>query len=267
MIHYLKQLKDLKYIYNVIFNVKNMINSEHLEQIGLPGKQASVYLSLLKNGPQFLQQISKSTGIKRTTLYLIIEKMIERGLIDTEIKQKRKKYFIKDPEHLLSQMRKQNFLMQALMPEIKTLFEEQGAGSKIRVYDTINGLKRTLEEINSLNPQKDELLTIESDIESSLKLGFDFWKKLLAEKKKLGVPSRTILPSGEQDDFVIRDHKIKIKTSNFLKDFKIALYLFSNKSIIIIPADSLCIVIENKKIKNALSSLFEIIWRRSKALK
>jgi len=242
-----------------------MIVKEQLEKIGLPKNQAEIYLSLLKNGPQFIQKISKNTGIKRTTLYLIIERMLEKNLISIEIKQKRKQYYIKNPKTLLSHIKEQYYLLDALMPQLEDIFEQKSAASKIRFYDTVAGMKETFKELISLNDPKDELLTIESDIRSSFKLGYDFWKDLLAEKKKLGIKSRTIIPSSEKDEFVIRDHEIQIRTSAMLNDFKIMLYLFSNKVIIIIPADNLCFVIENLKIKKALAALFEIIWKRSRS--
>ena len=242
-----------------------MVIKEQLEKIGLPENQADIYLSLLKNGPQFLQEISKTTGIKRTTLYLIIERMLEKILINIEIKQKRKKYYIKNPKMLLSQIKEQYYLLDALMPQLEDIFEQKSASSKIRFYDTVTGMKEVFKELIFLNDAKDELLTIESDIRSSFKLGYDFWKDLLIEKKKLGIKSRTIIPSDEKDDFVIRDHEIQIRTSTMLNDFKIMLYLYSNKVIIIIPADSLCIVIENSKIKKSLTALFEIVWKRSKS--
>ncbi len=243
-----------------------MITQEQLTKIGLPSGQSKIYLSLLENGPQFLQEISKNTGIKRTTLYAIIEKMTIKDLVGIEIIQKRKRYFVVNPENFLLQMQEQKVFLQALMPQLKILFEKQGKGSRVQVYDTTDGLKKILKDIISLNPEKDELLTIEGDIGQALKIGFNFWKELLIKKKKLGISSRTIVLSGEKEEFVIRDHKIKLRTNAFLNNFKIMLYLYADKSAIIIPADTLCIVIENQKIKDALVALFEIIWRRSKPL-
>ncbi|MFZ2193861.1 MAG: helix-turn-helix domain-containing protein [Candidatus Moraniibacteriota bacterium] len=241
-----------------------MITKEQLEKIGLPDSQGKIYLSLLQKGPQFLQEISKNTGIKRTSLYLVIDQMAEKDLIAMEIIKKRKRYYIKNPKILLSRIKDQYYLLDALMPQLENAFEQKSAGNKIRFYDTNTGLKETLKEIIVLNPEKDELLTIEGDIRSAFKLGYDFWKDLLTEKKKLGIKSRTIIPSSEKDEFVIQNHKIQIRTSAMFDDFKIMLYLFSNKTVVMIPEDSLCIVIENIKVKNALTAMFEIIWKRSK---
>jgi HTH-type transcriptional regulator, sugar sensing transcriptional regulator len=241
-----------------------MIKIEQLTKIGLKPQPAAIYFTLLQAGSQFVQEISKNTGIKRTTLYPIIEKMIEDNLLGVEIRQKRKFYFAKDPEQLLLQLREQKNLMEALLPQMKDLFGKNSSGPKIQVYESMGGLKKTLETILTLDPRKDELLTIEADIEGAFAFGFDFWKQLLGKKKKLGIPSRSIIPSSEKENFVIRDHKIQIRANNFLNDFKIMLYLFSNKTIIILPSETLCIVIENKKIKQSLANLFDIIWKRSK---
>ena len=243
-----------------------MIKEEFLIKIGLSPKKAKIYLALLENGHLIIQKIADNTKIKRTTLYSILEKMIDNDLIGIEIRQKRKYYFVKSPEKLLFQLREQKNFLEALMPQLQTLFEKQTAGSRVQVYDTVGGLRKTLEEINLLNPEKDEILTIEGDIRQALKLGFDFWKELLAKKKRLGISSRTILPSHDYDDFIIRDHHIKIRTSKFLNDFKIMIYLFSNKVLIIVPGQPLCVVIENKKIKDSLADIFEIIWRRAKPI-
>ena len=243
-----------------------MIKEEFLIKIGLSPKKAKVYLALLENGPLIIQKISDKAKVKRTTLYPILKKMTDDDLIGIEVRQKRKYYFVKSPEKLLFQLREQKNFLEALMPQLQTLFEKQTAGSRIQVYDTAEKLRKTLEEINLLDPEKDEILTIEGDIKQALKLGFDFWKELLATKKKLGIVSRTVLPSYCQDYFVIRDHQIKIRTSKFLNNFKIMLYLFSNKTLIIVPSQPLCIVIENKKIKDSLADIFEIIWRRAKPI-
>lgn len=241
-----------------------MIVLEQLQKIGLNKNQAKVYISLLSRGSQFLQELSLNTGIKRTTLYLVIEQMTEQDLLDIEINKKRKKYFIKDPRFLLRQLKEQHYLLDALMPELSDVYSNKSAGSKLKFFDTEAGLKATLREITSLD-SSEELLTIESDIRKSLNIGYDFWKEILAQKKKRGIKSRTIIPSNEKDEFIIRDHDIKIRTSSYLNNFKISLYLAGGKTIIMIPEDSLCIIIENQKITKSLVILFEIVWRRSKA--
>ena len=55
-------------------NLKNILSN-----LEIAGEQADVYLSLLEMGQGNYTEIAKKTGIKRTTLYLILEKMEKRG--------------------------------------------------------------------------------------------------------------------------------------------------------------------------------------------
>jgi hypothetical protein len=132
------------------------------------------------------------------------------------------------------------------------------------VYDSIVGLKKSIEEILTLDPKTDELLVIEGNLKNVFNLGFDFMKELISKKKNLKIPSRTILSSKDAEHFILKEHKIQIRTSRNLNNFNVMLYLFSNKTILILPSEPLAIVIENKQVKDSLSDLFEIIWKRAK---
>jgi sugar-specific transcriptional regulator TrmB len=240
-----------------------MITENQLIKIGLSSKRARIYLALLEHGPLIVQDIADKTKIKRTTLYPIIEKMIEDDMLGIEVRQKRKRYFAKDPESLVMRLREQRNFLEALMPQLQDLYSKQTGGTRIQVYDNVAGLKKTMEEILSLK-KSEEILVINADINEALRIGFDFWKDLLAKKKKLQIPSRTIVPSDEVSDFILSDHNIQLRTNDKLKNFKMMVHLFSNKSLIIIPRQPLAILIENKIIKDGLTDWFEIIWKRSK---
>ncbi len=247
----------------VIFNVIFMILIEQLEKLGLSENQAKIYLSFLEKGPQFLQELSKNTRIKRTTLYLSIGQMIEKDLVEVIIKSRRKQYYIKNPQLFLRRIRERYNLLDALMPQLSDAFEGKSVSNRVKFYDTQNGLKEVLKEIVSLDRQV-EILTIESNINAFFSLGFDFWKEIVAKKKVFQIKSRTLISSAEKEDFLLKDHQIQIRTSSLLNDFKISLYLYADKVTIFIPEDSLCLVIENDKIKKSLAIMFEVVWRRAK---
>ena len=242
-----------------------MITDNQLSQLGFSQNETTIYLTLLEQGPLFLQNLSRETGIKRTTLYAIIDKMIEKNIMGVEIDKKRKKYYLKDPQNLLLQLNQQKYLLEALMPELQNLFHKQTGGNRIQIYDTVKGVQKSIEEIVELDPEKNEVLAIEGDLGSSFNIGFDFWKQLLAKKKKRGIKSRGIIPSSDKDDFILKNHPHDMRTSAMLNNFKILLYLYSNKCMIVIPAETLCIIIENKRIKDSFTDIFEIVWKRSKS--
>ncbi|MFA6183672.1 MAG: helix-turn-helix domain-containing protein [Parcubacteria group bacterium] len=244
-----------------------IIREEYLSKLGLPYAQAKIYTLLLEKGEMRMQQISESSQIKRTTIYPIIKKMIGSGLVGVNIKGRTKYYFAKNPEMLLDRTREQKNFLEALMPQMAMLFNDHVQNAHVQFYNLPGAIKAVIKEINTLNPQKDELLAIEGDIESSFKIGFDFWKDVLKEKKRLGISSRTIIPSHEKENFLLKDHKIKLRTSASLQNFKMSLYLLPHKVIIMIPSQTMALVIENQVIKNGLEDMFELIWKRAKVIK
>lgn len=236
----------------------------YTKKLGLSENESSVYLTLLEQGEFNAKSLAERAGINRTTVIYTLTKLLDAGLVGINIRGKRKFYFAKNPQKILDMvLEKKNFL-EAVMPQLIQSFDKQRDGNRIQVYDTISGLKQAFEDVNRLNPKKNELLTIEGDVASQIKLGFNFWQKLLSQKKFLNINSRTILPEREKDNFIFRDHPIDIRLTGLLNNFRIICYLYSNKTVLILPKETLCIIIENQSIKNALTDIFEIVWKKSK---
>jgi sugar-specific transcriptional regulator TrmB len=63
-----------------------------LKQIGLKEKEIKVYLIVLEKGSLSAQAIAAEAGIKRTTVYLVLERLKKIGLAG-EIIDKNKKSF------------------------------------------------------------------------------------------------------------------------------------------------------------------------------
>ena len=54
---------------------------EQLEKLGLSTNEARIYSILLAEGPMQAGSISKRININRTTIYQVLDKLIEEGLI------------------------------------------------------------------------------------------------------------------------------------------------------------------------------------------
>lgn len=242
------------------------IRDEYLPKIGLPFSQAKIYALLLERGEMRLQEITDQSQIKRTTLYPIIAKMMDEGLVGIRIKVKTKYYFAQNPERLLEKAREQKNFIEALMPQLSALFNNQAKKSPVQFYDLPGAQKTVLKELNKLDPEKDELLVIEGDVESELRMGYEFWKNILKEKKRLNISSRTIVSDKEKGNFVLKDHKVKIRANTSLDNFKMSLFLLPRKVIITVPSQTLTLVIENQAIRDGLEDIFELTWRRSKEI-
>ncbi len=98
-----------------------MVNQEILEDIGLTGSEAKIYLVLLEKGASLAGNISRNTGIHRRSVYDSIERLIQKGLV-SYIKQNNRKYFeAADPERLLEILHKKEEDVKDALPQLKML--------------------------------------------------------------------------------------------------------------------------------------------------
>ena len=68
-----------------------------LEEFGLTETEEKVYLSLVKLGESPASEIIKKTQLHRTTIYDVLERLIEKGLISFVTKNKIKYYLTASP--------------------------------------------------------------------------------------------------------------------------------------------------------------------------
>lgn len=62
---------------------------EYFKQLGIDTKATDVYLALLAHGPQNISDLSRNSGIERTHIYRLIDKLVEINLIEVEREFKR----------------------------------------------------------------------------------------------------------------------------------------------------------------------------------
>lgn len=73
---------------------------DNLIKIGLSEKEASVYLATLELGSDSVQNIAKLAKINRATAYVILEKLMNLGLVSTHIYGKKTAFVAENPKEL-----------------------------------------------------------------------------------------------------------------------------------------------------------------------
>lgn len=85
-----------------------------LLDFGLTEKEIIIYLSLLKTGPNTIMNLSRETGIKRSTTHNTVEELIKKGLVSQTNYGERRMVVAEDPKKL-------EFLMEQKRWEMKKL--------------------------------------------------------------------------------------------------------------------------------------------------
>lgn len=93
----MKSIKDSKN-QNVISN---------LEMAGLSPKAALVYYALLEFGTMFPTTIAQYTNLNRSTVYHVVQDLVDQGLISEFEKNKKLCYQVQKPKNLLQFIKNQ----------------------------------------------------------------------------------------------------------------------------------------------------------------
>ncbi|MHB1163560.1 MAG: TrmB family transcriptional regulator [Minisyncoccota bacterium] len=128
-----------------------------LSALGLPEKDAQVYLALLSLDGATAQLASKETDINRSSMYVVLERLVKRGLVSIATTHGIRKYVAAPPERLLQlakeQAEKHEMLSKSLRTMLPTLSSKHRGAHyrpKVTVLEGRQGLVDGFEDSLSL---------------------------------------------------------------------------------------------------------------------
>lgn len=232
-----------------------------LKQIGLEDKQAKIYLACLELGETSIKDIAKKSGVKRTSIYDVIDEMVDSGLIKVTTREKKKRFIASEPEELKTIIKKREALLNQIMPQLSIINNSGSLKPKVWFYEGVNGLKKvyddTLRTHNSTVYQwasSDMFNAIESE------WLFDYVKRRVKAKVKalcIAADAPEIRDFKSHDKTDLREIKI---VSKELFPFKIELDIYGNRVAMISGRDKMGVIIESKSIASTLKMIFKLCW-------
>lgn len=125
-----------------------------LNQLGLNLKQAKVYIKALELGRFSILDISRATGLKRPTCYVIIEELMDQGLISIIPGPKKKLFTAQHPESLLRRARENYRLAEELLPQLQNIMQTIADKPVLKVFVGQEGLHNIYEDMLKNNSEK-----------------------------------------------------------------------------------------------------------------
>ena len=236
--------------------------SKELEKIGLEEKEANVYLALLELGEGNIQQLSRKSGVKRTTVYEIIEKLKEKSLISMITRKKRVYYLAESPQKIRFDLDEKIKILDGIMPEIMSVANAVEKKPKIRFFEGISGIKEIYSD--TLRYPDQEILAWETQ-EVFLYFDQEYIDWYIPERAKRKIWIRAITPNtGKIKDFKNLDEKFLRKTKLIDPEkfpFNVEINLYGKSKIgIMAPGEKIGLIIESQIIYKTMKSIFEFSW-------
>jgi len=240
--------------------------SEPLKALDLSEKEIQTYLSLMANGAQTADQISKTTSLNRSTVYVQIDVLNDKGLV-SDIKEGKKTFFIAEsPEHLKELVRareerakKQATGLNELLPDLLRTFSNSSAMPSIRNYSGKQGL---ITMRNEMVAHTDKTMKIITDHDAVTSL---FAKSELVDfterRRKKKIFTKIIYTLKEGDDFVpFVDQELR-RVDYKKHDFGTEMYISEHAIAVASVKDNLfgTLIVDNN-ISKTINTLFEALW-------
>lgn len=250
---------------------------DDLINVGLKEKEADAYLSLLELGPASIVDLSKKSGVKRTTVYEVLKPLLDGGLVSETVFGRRKKYVAEPPEKFFEFKKRELDTLRSLLPTLEALRNVSIEKPALQFFQGKEAIQKVFEDM-CLNTDvvKDKLLGIESKASTvTAQMGIQFFIDLLRKKKERGLESLTLdaMSEEELDKFAKQypwsvDHGIAIRTLDDSENMlNTSIYLYQNKIALIAPDQLIALVIENQRLKKSFEFLFYKLWSSAQETK
>lgn len=241
------------------FNKPEIVRS--LNDMGLSEQEADIYLSLLAIGGGSAIAVTKEAGIKRTSTYAILERLISKGVAQAYEKGSRKIYVALQPSKLRNLYENR---LESILKIIPSLEKMKGIGSKEYGVNFIQS-KKELERFYDgiLNEFAGGEYYIIGSATSFLNIDRQFlleFRKRRAARKirtKLLLSHDSTEEEGQDDNSLMREFKYLPKKYKF----KSTIDIYENKIVIIGPeVNALAAVIAIPPMVDVFRSIFEMLW-------
>lgn len=249
------------------------MNTELLRKIGLTEGEIRVYEALTHLGKSSTGPIMDKSGISSSKVYLILEKLIQKGLVSFIIENNVKKFQIANPSNIVEYIEKQKNELEILKTESSTFvkeltemlgnYEEESA----QIYKGFAGMRVAFDNLlNELGKGEEFLFFSQSEEELKNERVKTFFKNLQQKRMEKGILTKGItddtlrhLFSKEflrQKSYEVRFSRLTLPTAISIGKKRILLNIWGDNPI--------CFEILSERIAQKHREFFYELWKIAK---
>ncbi len=244
---------------------------KELQAIGLSESETKVYVALLELGGATVSEIAKRARVNRTSVYDILTRLIETGLVTRAAGEKKQSYQAEPPSKLplILEERAVKAADQAkaakrLVGKLNLLAKSKMIHPQIRLFEGVTGIKELYD---------DTLLTKESirsfqSADSMVAFDPKYFQEYFARRTKKNIFIKAILNDTvsareyqQHDPELCRELRI---VPHEMMDIKPEVYVYENKVAFFSLAERFAVLVESADIAYALKKLYDLAWEKAK---
>ncbi|MEA1929743.1 MAG: helix-turn-helix domain-containing protein [Patescibacteria group bacterium] len=230
--------------------------------------EAKIYIAATKAKDALISDLAKAAGLRRTSVYLPLEKLIEKGLITKTKVGKRIKYNAVDPQTLSSIFDQHKGDIDQLVQNLSQSYLSSQAVASVEYFSGTTGVNSALEIF--LDQTKDGLWkTFESNLNSPIPTLHRF-EDYICRRVKRKIASRCIISMGHMTPWL--KERLARGKEELHEDLLISEKIFpmpalagitSGVVIFIAVAEvPYAVLLKSDEISATLSTIHDLVWSR-----
>lgn len=240
-----------------------------LEQIGIHNRKADVYLACLELGRATAYLIAKKTGLKRPTVYDIINHLMKEGLVSKSMSGNIKYFYPADPQVLLRKVQEKEKNIRSILPDLENLYNSPKLKPFIRYFEGREGIKEMYEDSLKSLKKGDEILAYVG--EDVLHYVEDYAIEYVKRRVEKGVRLRGIYKKEKNILEHMQFNQQQLREAKILDEKYFPLNnetnIYKNKiAIASYGKEMFGMIIESAEIAKSQKAIFELAWKGAESL-
>lgn len=249
-----------------------------LEPFGLRDIESKLYEELFLGGPQGASEVARRVGISRTSVYDLLERLIEAGLIIETLQAGTKKFIIQPPEKIqLLIIEKEKILNDAkrAAEELQQTYKQKQISAKPRLQ-LFEGQKELQQMMKDLLLYRNITVRAYWPVKKMLALlSPEFLTRFHEERAARNITLKVIWPATQLSpikthQFLSSNAELKreARVAPHTVDFSLGYSIYQNTVRFISSSkENFGFLVESFELAEMLQTQFDILWKNSKPLK
>ncbi|MGV8176376.1 MAG: TrmB family transcriptional regulator [Candidatus Bilamarchaeaceae archaeon] len=245
-----------------------------LDGLGLTGGEARTYIALLELGETTAGPLVTRTKMQKTTVYLCLDKLMDKGLVSRIIQNNRRRFKPLPPDRIIEyldrkekEIENQKTRIRELMPKIVAM--GSGEQTEASFFSGWNGMKSAFDDILRTMKKGDEYcvfgVSVTPDTAERMRR---FLARFHQERDELGIKVKIIV-NEELKDTIGADRKEgKHSDVRFVgKEFSTpaVINVYGDRTLIAVWGDApAAVLIKNRDTAESFRNYFKLIWGLAK---
>ncbi len=247
-----------------------------IKEAGLTEGEAKVYLSLLELGPSTTGPIIQKSGVAKSIIYQLLEKLLQKGLASYLTKDKTKYFQAAEPNKILDyieererQLQENKKKVEEILPKL-ILKQKEAKPSEAKVFEGFRGMITVHEHTYQKLKRGEEYFFLGIPPEQP-KHFHAYWQRDHIKRAKMGIKCKLLFHPNTDKNILKNRNSYKFCDARYLPikiDTPAWFMGYKDVAVIGFPSSKpITLEINNKEIADSFKAYFNEFWKKTKPFK